>query len=341
MLSREAGKHLNDAVKSKIITMKSFTSLKNREIANECDCSVSTVKYWWSRYGSVGNVLTKPRSGQPKVLNAIEEGEIVDQIVEDPFLTATHLGRQYHVSYMTIIRLLKKHGLHCRTAATQTKLTEDHKINRMAFCQNLLERWDEHRLNTIIFSDEKTFSTDVRWRKKVYRPRNTRHETPYIKTKNLSGRINAAYWGAISIDGPATDIVRINGRFNSLQYLEILEDHIVPIMHPLKIYMQDNSPVHTAGIVMEFLGRQAFETMQWCPMSPDLNPIENVWSFITFDWPEMEQRSLRALDELVHQKWATLRENRSMIYSKQYISISQNLYSYFRLFPEFISFVAS
>lgn len=325
MLSREAGKHLNDAVKSKIITMKSFSSFNNQEIANECECSVSTVKYWWSRYSSVGNVVTKPRSGQPKALNALEEGEIIEQIVEDPFLTATHLGRQYNVSYMTIIRLLKKHGLHCRTAATQTRLTEDHKINRMAFCQHLLERWDVNKLNTIIFSDEKTFSTDVKWRKKVYRPRNTRHETPYIKPENLSGRINAAYWGAISINGPATDIVRIDGRFNSLQYLEILENHILPIMNPDQIYMQDNSPVHNASIIMEFLGRQGFETMQWCPMSPDLNPIENVWSYITFDWPEMEQRSLRALDQLVNEKWEALRENRSMIFFETFQTIYLNI----------------
>lgn len=46
MLSREGGKHLNDAIKSKIVTMKSFSSLTNQEIANECHCSVSKITFW-------------------------------------------------------------------------------------------------------------------------------------------------------------------------------------------------------------------------------------------------------------------------------------------------------
>lgn len=293
--------------------MKNHSTLTNQEIANECQCSVSTVNYWWSRYQSNGNVLTKPRPGQVPALNATQEAEIIDQIEEDPFLTATYFGRKYDVSYMTIIRFLKKRGIHCRTAATQSRLTEEHKINRVAFCQNLLERWDENQLDSIVFSDEKTFSTDVKWRKKVYRPKNTRHETNYIKTDNLSGRINAAYWGAISFNGPATDIVRIDGRFNSAQYLQILNNHVLPIMTPNKIYMQDNSPVHTANAVMNFLANQTFDTMAWCPMSPDLNPIENVWSYITYDWPQMQQRTLNALDDVVQQRWAALRQNQSNI----------------------------
>lgn len=113
MLARQDRKHLNDAIKSKIITLKNHSILTNQEIANECQCSVSTVNYWWSRYQSDGNVLTRTRPGQVHALNANQEAEIINQIEEDPFLTATHFGRQYNVSYMTIIRFLKKRGFLC------------------------------------------------------------------------------------------------------------------------------------------------------------------------------------------------------------------------------------
>lgn len=201
-----------------------------------------------SRYQSSGNVLTLPRPGQPNVLNAQQKQEVIEKVEEDPFLTAVELAREYNVSYMTIIRVLKTHGLHCRTAATQTRLTEDHKINRVAFCQTLLENWDENKLTCIIFSDEKTFCSDIKWKKIVYRPINKRYDANYTKTQNLSGRISAAYFGAISIDGPVTDIVPIQGRFNSTMYLNILKKHIRPLMQQnrTRIYMQDNSPVHTA-----------------------------------------------------------------------------------------------
>lgn len=308
MISRDGRKHLNDAVKAKIVSLKRYTRLNNQEIAQECQCSESTVKYWWSRYQSEGNVLTKPRPGQPNKLSPQQKQEVIDKIEDNPFLTATELAPQYNVSYMTIISVLNAHGLHCRTAATQTRLTEEHKINRMAFCETLLEKWDEKKLNSIIFSDEKTFCSDIKWKKIVYRPINKRYDANYTQTQHLSGRISAGYFGAISINGPVTDIVKINGKFNSNQYLNILRTHILPVMqrNSTQIFMQDNSPIHKANKVMNFLQNQPFETMLWCPYSPDLNPIENVWSYLIHDWPQMENRNEKTLHELVKRKWLGL-----------------------------------
>lgn len=266
------------------------------------------MKYWWSRYNSEGNVKTKPRCGKPNLLSILQEKRIIHEIEEDPFLTAMDISRQHNVSRTTVVRCFEKYGIYCRSAATQSRLTDEHKINRIAFCETLLEKWRRSELNSIIFSDEKTFSTDVKWRKKCYRPKNQRHNPHYVTEQNLSGRINAAYWGAISIHGPATNIIKIDGKFNSEKYLRILRNNVVPAMNQdhQRIYMHDNSPVHTAHCVQEYLTKQRFRTMFWCPMSPDLNPIENVWAHLTYKWPTMEQRSEAALHELVTNRWRGL-----------------------------------
>lgn len=245
-------------------------------------------------------------------MNLVQEKEIMEKIEDDPFLTAKDFSRQYNVADMTILRFLREHGLHCRTAASQTRLTDEHKINRIAFCETILEAWRREKLNSIIFSDEKTFSTDVRWKKKCYRPRYERYNEKYVDELNLSGRINAAYWGAISINGPATDIIKIEGKFNSVKYLDILENHVVPTMNQdqQRIFMHDNSPVHTAICVQDYLKNQQFETMFWCPFSPDLNPIENVWSYLTYDWPKMVQRSDAILYQVVTERWLGLHQKR-------------------------------
>ena len=44
--------------------------------------------------------------------------------------------------------------------------------------------------------------------------------------------------------------------------------------------MQDNAPPHSARATMAFLENQHVNVMAWPAVSPDLNPIENVWAHI-------------------------------------------------------------
>lgn len=73
-----------------------------------------------------------------------------------------------------------------------------------------------------------------------------------------------------------------------------------------RIFMQDNSPVHTSATVMALFSRQIFEVMPWPPKSPDLNPIENVWSKMEYGWPAIHPRTEDNLHEVVTQRWTAL-----------------------------------
>ena len=42
------------------------------------------------------------------------------------------------------------------------------------------------------------------------------------------------------------------------------------------IFQNDNDPKHTAHIVKNYLRNQQIEMLEWPPLSPDLNPIENL-----------------------------------------------------------------
>ena len=44
------------------------------------------------------------------------------------------------------------------------------------------------------------------------------------------------------------------------------------------IFQHDNDPKHTAKSVCARLKRQPFKVLSWPPNSPDLNPMEHVWS---------------------------------------------------------------
>lgn len=227
-----------------------------------------------------------------------------------PFSTVASTARRYNVSDHVIERFLKKNGIRCRSAACEARMTDAQKLDRIAFCETMLEEWDNQRLRNIVFTDEKTFCTDVRWRKKVYRPINTRYHPHYTQTTRVSGRITDAFWGYITANGPG-ELIHINARFTAAQYMNIIENHVFPMMDVFDephVYMHDNSPVHTATAVYQLLDTHPVELLPWPPYSPDLNPIENVWSNITRNWPNFDDRNHNVLQETIQQRWNDLRD---------------------------------
>lgn len=282
---------------------------------------MSAARFWWKRHEETGDLTERPRSGRPSVLSAEQETEIIERITENPFLTAVSFAREFGVDRGVISSLFRRHGLKCRIAATELRLTPEHRINRIAFCQILLEQWDDDKLESIVFSDEKTFSTDHFWQTKVYRQDNTRYEPENLVVKDKSGHITHNYWGAIGIEGPVTPIVRIQGKLTAAKYMrQIVRAQVIPMMDRFeangdrRIFMQDNAPQHTAGDTMALFSRQQFELMEWPPKSPDLNPIENVWSRMVYGWPQIHPRNDENLHAAVVERWRSVGERQRKIF---------------------------
>jgi transposase len=84
---------------------------------------------------------------------------------------------------------------------------------------------------------------------------------------------------------------------NGTRYRKVLEDKLEFFMHQHQTthFLQDGAPCNTSKIVTKwFADRPTIQLIKWPGNSPDLNPIENVWSWMK---QKLRDSSAKNLDE--------------------------------------------
>ena len=61
---------------------------------------------------------------------------------------------------------------------------------------------------------------------------------------------------------------------------EGLKEYAIRLRRQKFIFMQDGARAHLSKESKQFFKNEGFQPMEWPPNSPDLNPIENIWSVI-------------------------------------------------------------
>jgi len=290
-----------------------------KEIAKELDLSEETVRRTFNKYHKTHDFYyTPPCPGRPRKLSVRETRLAVRKIRMGVYPDASKLQRDLfpNVSVRTVRNVLIHEGLPGRRRRRRYFLTPAHVKKRLGW-YSLHQNWTEKDWQSVIFSDEKKFnlfgSDGLQWCRRgvgeEFNAKNVRKEV-----KHGGGSIMV--WGCITSQGYG-ELHLVEGIMDSVQFCKILDESLLGTLKTLGIsknhviFQQDNDPKHKSKYTTSWLTRNRIKTLPWPPNSPDMNPMEHVWSQIDLrlrqrpHYPTNKEQLWQALVEA----WAEMDDN--------------------------------
>ena len=133
----------------------------------------------------------------------------------------------------------------------------------------------------------------------------------YIKAKVKKSE-SLMIWASISSKGPGLIyFLQKNKKFNSHEYINILKNKLQKSMNSTdtNIFLHDKATVHTSKLTSNYLNRNNIKTITLPGCSPDLNPIENVFSDLKRKLARENISSVKGLEKRIRNFWSKLQKS--------------------------------
>lgn len=183
----------------------------------------------------------------------------------------------------TVRNRLRQYGLNARRPYVGSVLTRRHRQERLRWGR-AHQRFTRRQWSKVLFSDETRIQLHrADGRKRVWRRVGERYRDNCVIERNTWGGGSIHIWAGITRDHK-TPLVIFNNNVTAHTYVNnVVQPVIVPFMQQNfpngdGILQQDNAPPHTARMTRQHLQQNNVNVLPWPALSPDMSPIEHVWS---------------------------------------------------------------
>ena len=275
--------------RTKISTLHQYTSKSQREIARIVGVSQKTVSNI-IKLGTESETLHAKRKGRcgrkakatPQVVKMIVEGS-----VNDPRKTSDDLKRGLEtvgvsVTSRTVRRCLVDAGRLARRPIKKQLLTSAMKEKRLEWAEKY-QSWTKYDWRMVLFSDESHFLVQGQRSQYVRRSKGEPISQAHID-QHVKHPQKRMFWGSFCYKGVGS-LCPIMGMMNADRYVDIINNTIQNDMEEAfpegnGIFQQDLAPCHRAKKVHKLFREKNIRLIDWPGNSPDLNPMENLWSIV-------------------------------------------------------------